>query len=49
MLMMATTNMTAMTNIDDGNYNSDDNNEHENEYVKHPNALETADGELSTR
>ena len=34
--------------IDDGNYNSDDNNDYGNEYVEHPNALETADGELAT-
>ena len=49
MLMMATTNMTAMTNIDDGNYNSDENDEYDNEYVEHPNALKTADGKLATR
>ena len=48
MLMMTITNMTTMTNIYDGNYNSDDNNEHENEYVEDPNSVETADGELAT-
>ena len=49
MLMMATTNMTTMTNIDDGNYNSDENDEYDNEYVEDPNALKTADGKLATR
>ena len=49
MLKMAITNMTAMTNIDDGNYNSDENDEYDNEYVEDPNAVETADGKLATR